>query len=277
MKLPLLFGSVALGLLTVTASAQNTQTYAGNGAGGFGGPIGGSSLTVTDNEATGLINFTLTAAGNGTGDSVVFYIDSVTGGVNTTANLTDANLNTDAGRRAVTGTDGTLRSTVNFATNFNADYGLVLRGASTTLYQITQPSLTYVAPAAGTPAATQNGNVFTFSINEANLGLAPGNSFSFVANLLNPFDGTTTYTDPNTGTVNNIGVYRSNETLGTSTSSTGGNPANTGTLTFSTADTFTLAAAAGAPEPSTVISTLVFASVLGGGYLVRRRKQGQAA
>src|SRR3954464_10136640 len=62
------------------AAAADAALYTGNGATGFGGPIGGASMTVTD-DGLGNINFTLNS-GSFSGNALVLYLDTKAGGVN---------------------------------------------------------------------------------------------------------------------------------------------------------------------------------------------------
>ena len=69
----------------------HAATYMGNGASGFNGSVGNSSLTITD--SSGELQFTLTTTGTFTGtmpppNDLVIYIDSVTGGFGDTSQFT---------------------------------------------------------------------------------------------------------------------------------------------------------------------------------------------
>jgi hypothetical protein len=253
----LCLAAVALGLGSLPAVAQTTTSpYAGNGATGFGGPIGGASLAISNNSA-GLITFTLTCAGAGFGtNDVAFYFDSVAGGYSSTSTFTD---NADSGRSTLSGLGATGStnpgpSVVTFASGFTADYGVALDGAGNgNLFLLGTGSFTFVS---GTNYAI-NSNVYTFSLNASALGLtvANGSTFKFVANELNANDSS------------NGGIYRSNESIGTN-SAGAANPAQ-GPLTFTAYDSYTLS---GVPEPSTNVAMFVGGAVVLGGFLIRRRR-----
>src|SRR5438552_2066712 len=114
--------------LARTASAT---IYTGNGATGFGGPVGNGSLSITDDGAGNITITTNVAGGNLSGNNIAFYLDTKAGGVANTSGLTDE---ADGGRRLISGVytinpnNGgvTTRSTVNFSPGFLADYAIAL-------------------------------------------------------------------------------------------------------------------------------------------------------
>src|SRR5579884_690786 len=110
-------GSVAL-VVVMAAGTAGATTYAGNGASGFGGPVGLGSLTITDDGA-GNINFSL-ATGGALNDDLVLYLDTQSGGANSNLTFTD---NADGGRTAISGANNGMgtRSLVTFAPGFGAD------------------------------------------------------------------------------------------------------------------------------------------------------------
>src|SRR5437868_3798121 len=112
-------GSLALLLGVLGAGTAGAATYSGNGAAGFGGPVGTGTLTVTDDGA-GNIHFSLTTGATFNSDDLVLYLDTQPGGVADNAAFTD---NGDGGRTAISGAnDGMMtRSLVNFAPGFLAD------------------------------------------------------------------------------------------------------------------------------------------------------------
>ena len=69
--------ATSIALLTLGYSAQATN-YAGNGNSGFGGAIGGGSLTLTDNGTT--LFGTVTRGGGSFNDVLVIYLNSTAGG-----------------------------------------------------------------------------------------------------------------------------------------------------------------------------------------------------
>ena len=104
-------------LITTTAFAQ--VTYNGNGNTGFGGVLGTGDFNISETGTTITITFN-----KGSGDfdnTLVIYIDSESGGFQNTGSFTDSG---DELRRAVSGFDGTNRSTVNFPAGFEADFAI---------------------------------------------------------------------------------------------------------------------------------------------------------
>ncbi len=218
-----LFSVIALGI----AGTAHAATYAGNGGTGFGGPIGGSILSIIENGAN--IDFSLAAGANFNSNVLVLYIDSTTGGDNNTSGYTDIS---DGGRTAISGLSGGGRTLVNFAAGFGADFALTLQpGTFSGTYNLSTPSnFGFVQD---NVLAGSGSGPFTFSVLKTSLGLpASGvSSFNFVGTLISDSG------------------YRSNETIGTSTTIPGtpGDAPNggfTGTQTFTTFNTVTI------PEPS---------------------------
>lgn len=154
---------------------------------GFGGMIGAGVRLYADGDRTGA-SFALDATGHactwGSDDSVVVYIDSTSGGFSSTAGFTDA---ADGGRAAASGLGtGGGASVLTFATSFFADYAIVLRNDSASLFQLTAGgshvfvrSLTR-APSDWTtnPCVREVGGV-TFA------DIASTGSFHYVATLIN--------------------------------------------------------------------------------------------
>ena len=199
--------AMAAVLLPIIASAQST-TYAGNGAGSFGGPIGQGSLNFTSNGTT--ITGTLTIGGNfALNDDLVVYIDAQSGGYTDTSSFTDTGNGNDRLRKAVSGYNGTTRAQVNFGSGFGADYALAISpGAASfaSFYTLNSSSgFLYGSDNTNgslnvTPNNTNNGNgthVYTFTFSNALIGNAT--SFNFLSTYLNGND-----------------AYRSNEAIGNS-------------------------------------------------------------
>lgn len=99
MKKLLFFITINLTLAMALIEAQTN--YNGNSNGGFGEPVGGSNMNISDNGNAVTITFN-----KGIGDfndDMVMYIDSKPGGFSSTANFADPNSG-DRFRRAITGT-----------------------------------------------------------------------------------------------------------------------------------------------------------------------------
>lgn len=237
-------GSFAL--LLGMAGIAGATTYSGNGATGFGGPIGNGSLTVTDDGA-GNINFSLTTGSTFNSNDLVLYLDTQPGGAASNATFTD---NGDGGRTAISGANNgnPSRSLVTFAPGFLADKAISLEpGVFAGLFDLSTPS-SFGFIAGGGLAGSGTGP-FTFSYKRSDLGLAPKQAFSFE------------------GTLISTSAFRSNETIGASvTDPLTGNPGFDGTLTFTSANTFT----APVPVPAAAWGGLALIGLIGAGSLVRR-------
>ncbi len=180
-----------LSISLVSVSAQTT--FNGNNATGFGGPVGQSSLTVSDNGTT--INFSLTkGTGGGFNDAMVIYIDSKTGGFANTGSMNDQ---ADGLRKAISGASGGTvglvpnnRSTLNFPAGFEADYAIALGPACCSFGGVWElanggdNSLVYKNSANLLPL-TATGTVYTFSCAKADIGITGAVTFKFVASYLN--------------------------------------------------------------------------------------------
>lgn len=119
-----------------SSTATNNGTvgageYVGFTAGinsGFGNVIGSNSQLHVDSDSTGNLNFGLVTGGGSFNDAMVIYVDSVAGGFSSTSTFNDTGGGTDACRKAISGYDGTNRSTLNFASGFEADYAICMQG-----------------------------------------------------------------------------------------------------------------------------------------------------
>lgn len=231
-----------------TAANAAPQTYPGNGGGGFGGPVGNGTLTVSD-SGSGIINFSLATGVPFSGNDLVIYIDSKPGGASDNSTFTD---NGDGGRTAVSGYNNSntppSRALVTFPVGFGADFALSVEpGVFAGLFDLSTPSnFNFISSANLAGSGT---GPFTFSVTRAQLGLGATDPFSFV------------------GTLISTTAYRSNETIGTSVTTPGtpGDAPNagfTGTQFFATADTFAV------PEPTGI----VVVGLLGAVGLLRRRR-----
>lgn len=218
--------AVAVTLTLAGARDARATVYAGNGATGFGGPVGTGALTITDNAA-GDITFSFQpGAGHPSvdGNSLVIYLSTGTPGLVDTRPLIDIG---DSGRRAISGYNhygpdlDDTRSVIEFPSGFQATYALSMEGGYVGLFQLPPADgdggLTYIN---GGP---QSGNPLHVTLPLANLGLTQGQSFRLLGTLI---DGNA--------------AYRSNETIGTTSPDIGlgGNPGFNNLITFSSDFTY---------------------------------------
>jgi len=230
-------------LLSVHVGAQ-AATYSGNGASGFGGPIGLGSLTFTDNGTTvfGQVN----KGPNNFNDVLVIYLSTLPGGFGDTSGFGDG---ADGLRRAISGFDGGgNRSLLNFANGFRPEYAIALGPSSDNfggLWQLSTGganSLGFVASVTLSPIGNAAYPMYTFSFNLSQVGLSPNTGATF--ELFGTY-------------VSNTG-YRSDEaTAGNYSGVQGWNP-----FTQTAFESYTTV-----PEPSTM--ALVGAGLL---HLARRRR-----
>ncbi|MEM5563975.1 lamin tail domain-containing protein [Psychroserpens sp. AS72] len=185
-----------LGSHTANCSATPTcNTFVGNGLNGFGGVLGNGTLEVCAVSGT-TIDFTYTRGTDDFNDYMVIYIDSQSGGITDTANLTDTG---DDGRKAISGFDGTNRSTLSFPPGFEPDFAISMNNNFAGLFEIVESgSHTFIQDAVLSPTATNNAATYTFNIDFANINSSPNaESLNVLATYLNP-----------------SGAFRSNEAIG---------------------------------------------------------------
>lgn len=237
-------------LLPLVGHAQNSMTYNGNGANGFGGTLGSGSLTIssdpTGNGGSGTVTFTLTPSGTFNSNDVVVYIDSMAGGFSNTSTFNDQG---DGGRTAISGVSSNGRTQATFASGFGADYAVGFQNNTFTgvfgLASGGNNSLNYIT--GNTPTS---GGPYAVTVNDSDLGLTSNGSIKFVATLIS--------TD----------AYRSNEAIG-NIGNVAANPGYTGPITFSDYQTFSLSPTS---EPGSLMTLLLGAALLGGIVVARRRR-----
>jgi hypothetical protein len=242
----LALGFAVLGVAMTTAFAQSN--YSGNGQTGFGGAVGGGSLSLSDDGTT--ITGTFTKGPGNFSDVLVIYLDTTAGGFTDTSTLADG---ADGLRKAISGFDGgTNRSILTFPSGFDADYALALGPSSDNfggLWQLAAGganSLNFVSTANLSPLGTATASTYTFSFTFAQLGLASGSTFDLFGTYIS-----------NTG-------FRSTEFIAGNATGTQGynNFAGTTNGTYP---------AAAIPEPSS-LSLLAGPAILGAWFFVRRRR-----
>lgn len=197
-----------IGLMVVCSQVR--AEFMGNGNSGFGGVFGTGSLGLTNIGNT--VNGVLTKGNGGFNDALVLYIDSVSGGFNSTLTFNDS---ADGGRRAISGFNGGNRSIVNFASGFNADYAISIENSFAGLFQISGTGSHNFISSVGLSPTGPSQSTYGFSFNLSSIGLNAGQSFNFVGTYLNSSN-----------------AFRSNEGFGAGLPST--NPGyNTATFTNS--------------------------------------------
>ncbi len=223
-----------------------SENFAGNQNTSFGGAVGNGSLQVA-NDALGAINFTYTRGSSDFNNAIVLYIDSQAGGATSTAGFTDTG---DGLRRAISGLDGSNRSTLNFPAGFGADYAIALNNSFAGLWSLSDSSNFPFETSAGLApsSATQTETSYTFGITAADIGLVAnsGGAFSFFSSYISE------------------SAYRSVETFGASYT---GSPA-AGWNTFDVAAGNTVALV---PEPATSGFLAAAVAALAGRVVIRRR------
>lgn len=228
---------------------------AGNGATGFGGPIGGGSLEITDDGVN--VTFTVTRGTDNFNDALVFYFDSVSGGVASLATSGDVG-NPFVGRRAITNEFG---SGVTFPSGFNSDFAFALRvngSSSNHLFQTNSnnpEALIFVATSTVSNFGNVSASSYSFVLPVTSLGLTAnsGASFAIVTTYLNPNDG-----------AGSDSSFRSNEAFA---ASLGGSNVGFDNITFPAGSVINYTII---PEPSTYAA--LFGLVVLGFAALRRRR-----
>lgn len=239
--LNILVGLSALGL----ASSQAATTYVGNGSTAWGGSVGNGNIVV-DDTSLGVLTFTINATTPG--NALVLYIDSKSGGFNSTAGFQDG---ADSLRRAISGYDSTANAGgVGKSTTlmpFSADYAIGVDGGWGGMWELANGgdnSLIYRATALSGGFGSGS-NVLTLNVSDLGLTANSGQSFNFFAMMVSPSG----YTSP--------------EFIGASSIS--GNSGWGNTQTVGAGSTYTLI-----PEPS---SSLLMGLGLAGLAALRRLRK----
>jgi hypothetical protein len=270
---PLIAAACGLGWI----GEARASIYTGNGASGFGGPVGKGTVTITDNAAGSLtILYTPPAshASGVDGNSLVLYFSTGAPGLADTSSLVDDGDNggtgptIDTGHEAISGyNDGSAaqgnpqnpptRSLIAFPSGFQATYAMSIEGAFMGLFQLPPAGgnglLTYV------DGGAQSGYPLSVTLPLSDFGLTQGQSFNFVGSLI---DGTA--------------AYRSNEAIGdallngtTTSLAKASNPGFNNLITFTDFDTYNSTAV---PEP-TALGLMALTAMLS----IRRRTSSSVA
>jgi hypothetical protein len=161
--------TAALLLTSLCLSAQGA-TYSGNGISTWDGAVGLGSLNLTDDGTT--LNLTLTKGPGDLNDTLVIYVDSVAGGFSDTSGFTDTG---DGARTAISGFDGSDRSTMTFVSGFQPDYAVAFQGGYASLFTLVNGgSFNWDG---GTGQAGNSSPTFSLSFPLASIGVSAGQSF----------------------------------------------------------------------------------------------------
>ena len=206
-------------LLLLLPSLAFATSFPGNGATGFGGGVGQSTLNITDDGS--VISFQLVAgAGGFSGNNLVIYIDNLQGGgYSNTSTFTD---NADGGRTAISGFNlgNPSRTQINFPAGFTPQMAISVDYGFVGLFSLSNPAnFTFIT--SGNLSAV--GNTLTFSFNKSTLGIPGSVNFKFF------------------GTLISTSAYRSNEAIGSVLTDPAPAPPNyafTGTINPATVDTY---------------------------------------
>jgi hypothetical protein len=240
---------------TLAASVQ-AQTYLGNGATGFGGPVGNGSVSISDTANSMTITFNV---GTGTMDNdLVLYLNTQAGGFSDTSSFHDA---ADGGRTAISGyNSGNPSQTVEtFASGFGADFAISIENSFIGVFGLAaggNGSLNYLFGQSQSGINTDPSYSITLNAAQmSQIGLTAGSGQSF------SFDGT----------LISLSAYRANETIGASHTipDTGAAPNGgfNGSQVFTAVDNYTLTTV---PEPATASLLVMSASAML--LSLRRRK-----
>ena len=239
--------------LAAAPSLAETVTFSGNGATGFGGTLGNGSLTVSNTASDpDTISFTFTPGTSFDSNAVAIFIDSVAGGVDSTESLNAGDIN-DNGQRIVSGTSSNGRTVADFTNlaNFGADYAVTIEPGFGGLFTLPDGggNVSLDLGTGQTPSGSgTDPRTVSFSLDQLGLTAGGNQTIKLVATLIS------------------VDAFRSNETIGASTSTRSSvdnpNPGFNGTTTFSSFETFQTV-----PSPTAVGGGLL----LGGVVLLRRR------
>jgi N-acetylneuraminic acid mutarotase len=162
---------LAAGLLLAAGPVQADQ-YRGNGDTGFGGAIGNSTLTLSDDGTN--ISGTLTVGGS-MNDVLVLYIQSGPGGFTNTSGFNDQG---DSCRQAISGVSTSGRSLLTFASGFQPNYAIALAPAAVgkgSLWQLANGGTNSLVLLGSVNLAPMNyTGPYTFSFPAAHIGMIPG-------------------------------------------------------------------------------------------------------
>lgn len=154
-------------VLLLAAHPAQAVNYAGNGDTSFGGPVGNGTLGVTDNGTN--ITFTLQRGGGNLNDVLAIYIDTGATGFADTSGFTDSG---GADRIAISGYNGSSRSTMTFTNGFRPSYAIAIKNDWMDLFGlINGGSFNYITGAGQGGSSSAS---FSLTISAAQIGLTEG-------------------------------------------------------------------------------------------------------
>src|SRR2546428_5373071 len=120
-------------ILVAVCGSTFGAIYPGNGATGFGGPVGTGNLAVTDTATS--LTVTMNRGAGAMNDVLVVYLDTQPGGFNDTSTFSD---NGDGGREAISGANNgnPSRTLVTFPAGFGADYAMAIENGFIGVFQL---------------------------------------------------------------------------------------------------------------------------------------------
>lgn len=171
------FYLTSLLLLFIGTFLYAQSVYPGNDKDGYGGPVGKGTLSITE-DATNY-NFTLTKGSGDLNDAVVIYLNTRSGGFNTTANFTDEG---DGLRKAISGVQGSDRATLTFPSSFTADFAIAFDQGYGGVWQLVENGThTHIRSVNLNPTGTKSSATYTFSVAKSDIAVTPSNSgFEFL-------------------------------------------------------------------------------------------------
>jgi hypothetical protein len=180
------------GAMLFSTSVYSQVTFNGNDNGGFGGVIGGSNMSWSDNGTT--VTVTFTKGGGDFNDRFVIYIS--TGATGRTSIGTEVNDRGDALRSAITWMEASTEHSLNFPAGFQATHAIGIDRFFGGLWSIPATGsvgnngLPFVKSVNSTLSSASQAS-FTFSFDVTDLGLTAnsGATIQFLATYLNPFGG----------------------------------------------------------------------------------------
>ena len=163
--------------------AEYAGKVVGNGHVGFGDQVGTGALHI-DSATDGTLSFGLVRGDGDLNNHAVIFIDSVAGGLASTAGLLD---DQDDGRRAISGASIGGKSDITFPAGFLPDYAIsfdVAFGAN--LFQLVEGGNGSLVPLGNLGGAGTAGQAaFEFTGTLTQIGAVQGGSFTFMATVIN--------------------------------------------------------------------------------------------